>query len=83
MEPAREHAFAGAGFAQDQYRAFGGKNLPCLIRQRTNRRAGPDKRIDRLAHLARLAGELFVMVTLFLKQSLQNDEKSWELERLG
>ena len=83
MQPTREHAFARSGFAENQHRTFGGENLSRLIRERADRGAGADKRIDRLTHLPRLAGQLFVVVALFLQQTLKNDEQRRELERLS
>src|SRR5262249_21672868 len=83
VEPAREHAFARSRFTKNQNRAFSRENLSRLVGKRANRGAGTDERIDGLSGLARLAGELFMIVTLFLQESLKDDEERGKFERLG
>src|SRR5689334_10305944 len=67
VQPAREHAFAGSSFTENQNRTLSRKDLLGLFFQRANRGAGADKRIDRLSHLPRFTGQLLVMVALFLQ----------------
>src|SRR5262249_40026095 len=67
VQPAREDALACSCFTKNQHRTFGRENLARLIRERANRCTRADKRIDSLTRLSRLAGELFVIVALFLQ----------------
>ena len=60
--------------------AYEGARLVCEC---ANGGAGTNKRVDGLADLPRLTGQLLVVVALFLQQSLQDDEKRWQLEWFG
>src|SRR2546428_11214287 len=73
VQPSGENAFAGSSFSEDQDRTLGKENFSCLFRQRANAGTCSDKRIDRSANFARLAGQLFVQIALVFKNTLQDD----------
>src|SRR5690349_9182817 len=71
VQPASKHAFAGAGFAENEHWTLRRQNLLRLFFQRAYRCTRANKGIDCLSHLPRLTGQLLVMVALFLQQALK------------
>jgi hypothetical protein len=82
VQPAREHALAGAGLARDQDGAAGGRSLWRLDGERLDGGAATQERVDLDAHRSSFR-ERPLAAALILEQPLKDRFERMQLDRLG
>ena len=83
VEPARQHALAAAGLAEDEDRAVGAERLHRRLAQAADGGAGAEERIDVVAR-APLAGRgLLAAQAAVLQRALEDLLQRRQLDRLG